>query len=159
MRSLVTHQDHNFLMLRFLITILFNNNVETWENSVNRMVIMNFLSSQIFFSTAANKSSVVTDGRSEYSSLWIFSWPPLNSNPFLYFTFCHCFSAINFSYLAVDMFLEIKKSITNHITHTADGSIILNMLKTCSEVYTLVTKLQVARVSSQRMLVSGTAAA
>ncbi|GFU00266.1 RNase H domain-containing protein [Trichonephila clavipes] len=55
---------------------------------------------------------------------------------------------------AADMFLAVKKRITDRISHLAGDSITLNILKKRSEAYTTVTELEMSRVYSQRMLVS-----
>ncbi|GFX37679.1 hypothetical protein TNCV_1261161 [Trichonephila clavipes] len=55
---------------------------------------------------------------------------------------------------AADLFLAVKKRITERISHLVGDSITLNILKTLSEDYTTATEQEMALVCSQRMLVS-----
>ncbi|GFX60393.1 hypothetical protein TNCV_4076151 [Trichonephila clavipes] len=55
---------------------------------------------------------------------------------------------------AVDMFLAVKKWITDRISPLEGDSITLNTLKTYSEAYMTATELEMTLVCSQRLLVS-----
>lgn len=149
MRSLGTHRKHNFPKFRSQFCTIPTNIQETWGNFIDRVVIMKLLFTNFRFYC---KHQILCDGQPECSLTWTFSWPPWNSlTHFLHFIFSQCFSTKKFSYLVLriftaDMFIAVKKRITDHISHTVYDSIILSIWNTRTEGYAVSTELKLRRI-------------
>ncbi|GFU32176.1 hypothetical protein TNCV_329061 [Trichonephila clavipes] len=81
-------------------------------------------------------------------------------DPFSTFAITHCFSTVNFRYVAMNVCSRHvsrsqKKRITDRISHLAGDPITLNILKTHGEAYTTATELEGVDGLMERLIPAG----